>query len=485
MGRLRSILPALLLVSLLGGLWSPGISAAEPEPDFVPDQVLIQYHEGADAAQQGQVRGRARATQVQALRRQANGQALLELAALPRGASVQGAVAALQADPAVAFAEPNWIYTHGPVTTTTVPGDRGFNNNDLWGMYGNTMVSGCTVVNGCTNLYGSRAADAWAANATGSANVYIGVIDEGIRWDHPDLNDNVWTNPGETGRDARGKDKATNRVDDDGNGYVDDVRGWDFVNRDNSIYDGGLVYGDRKREADNHGTHVAGTIGAEANNFDFNDGETCTQAAADRGTDSNKCGGLTGVNHNVTMISGKFLGPRGGTLSNAVLAVDYMTNLKTRQVNPVNIVALNNSWGGGGYSQALHDAIIRAANAEILFIAAAGNGGSDGLGDDNDGQPSYPSAYNTTESTTTQAEAGYDSVIAVAAIDSKGALASFSNYGAATVDQMPTPGRRPSTRRTSRVRVQCRRRASGRRCCSPAPTPLPRRSIARRSPMVG
>ena len=398
--------------------------------------MLIQYREGTDAAQQGRARGRARAVPQEALRRQANGLARLELVALPRSTSVQGAIAALQGDPDVEFAEPNWIYTHPPVMANAVPTDRGMTNGGQWGMYGATWKGPCDLDKKCTNEFGSRAADAWGQDpsVTGSRDVYVGVIDEGIRWDHPDLNDNIWLNPGESGVDPiTKKNRATNRVDDDGNGYVDDVRGWDFVNRDNSIYDGSLVYGDRKREADNHGTHVAGTIGAEADNFDFNDGGKCP-ANPTIGRPENKCGGLTGVNHKVGMISGKFLGSRGGTTSNAVLAVDYMTNLKTRQVNPVNIVALNNSWGGGGYSQALHDAIIRAANAEILFIVAAGNAKSN-----NDINLSYPSAYDTTTSTTTQAAASYDSVIAVAAIDSGGGLASFSNYGAKTVD-LGAPG---------------------------------------------
>ena len=112
-------------------------------------------------------------------------------------------------------------------------------------------------------------------------------------------------------------------------------------------------------------------------------------------------------------------------------AVDYFTDLKTR--HGLNIVATNNSWGGGGFSQALLDAITRAAKQSILFIAAAGNGGSDGIGDNNDSVASYPSGYDTTVG------AGYDAVIAVAAIDKLGARAGFSNYGATTVD-LGAPG---------------------------------------------
>ncbi len=183
------------------------------------------------------------------------------------------------------------------------------------------------------------------------------------------------------------------QVDNDGNGYVDDIHGWDFANNDETIYDGG-----NRGSLDDHGTHVSGTIGAKANN----------------GT------GVVGVNWNVTLISGKFLGRNGGSSADAVKAVDYFTNLKTSK--GLNIVATNNSWGGGGYSQALYDAINRANAANILFIAAAGNSGTD-----NDVTASYPSNYDL------------PNVIAVAAIDKFGALASFSQYGKTTVD-LGAPG---------------------------------------------
>jgi len=130
------------------------------------------------------------------------------------------------------------------------------------------------------------------------------------------------------------------------------------------------------------------------------------------------------------MIPVKFLGRRGGTTANAVKAVDYLTDLKTR--HGLNIVATNNSWGGGGFSQALLSAINRGGDAGILFIAAAGNGGNDGVGDNNDATASYPSNY------VCQSASG-DCVIAVAAITSSGARASFSNYGANTVD-LGAPG---------------------------------------------
>ena len=272
--------------------------------------------------------------------------------------------------PQVRYAEPNFIYQHALASNDTY-----FTNGSLWGMYGNASSP--------ANAYGSQAAEAWAAGHTGSASVAVGVIDEGIQYAHPDLDGQVWTNPYD----------PQNGIDDDKNGYVDDIHGWDFDSNNNSIYDGG-----RSGTLDDHGTHVSGTIGAKGGN----------------------AAGVAGVNWKVTIISCKFLGANGGNAANAVKAVDYLTDLKTR--HSIRIVASNNSWGGGGYSQAMADAISRANTGNILFIAAAGNGGNDGAGDNNDQVANYPSNYTS------------PNVIAVAAIDRTGKLASFSNYGATTVD---------------------------------------------------
>ncbi|HKQ39262.1 MAG TPA: S8 family serine peptidase, partial [Verrucomicrobiae bacterium] len=160
---------------------------------------------------------------------------------------------------------------------------------------------------------------------------------------------------------------------------------------------------------DNHGTHVAGTIAAAGGNAK----------------------GVVGVNWNATIISTKFLGAGGGYTSDAIDAIDYYVDLKKR--HGLNIVALNNSWGGGGYSQALHDAILRAAKAGIIFVAAAGNGDANGVGLNNDSIANYPSNYDTSRGTSTESSAGYNAVLAVAAIDRNGALAGFSNFGLRTV----------------------------------------------------
>lgn len=358
---------------------APSTEAAAPSApvtaagQYVPGELIVQLSGSLGAQGLGALEARLG---VQSLEQLAvvNGAALLRTQ-ITDGKTVEAKIAELKASGAVRFAEPNWIYEHQATAS-----DTQFTNGTLWGMYGDASTP--------ANAFGSQAAEAWARGSVGSDTVYVGIIDEGYQFDHPDLRGNAWLNP---------YDPVDGR-DNDGNGYVDDTRGWDFANGDNTVYDGGT-----RGSLDAHGTHVAGTIGGTAND-----------------------GGVVGVNHNVTMISGKFLGRRGGNTADAIKATDYFTDLKSR--HGLNIVATNNSWGGGGYSQALYEAIVRGAKANILFIAAAGNSGTD-----NDTTASYPSNYDTT------ADAGYDAVIAVAAIDKTGALASFSQYGKTQVD-LGAPG---------------------------------------------
>jgi subtilisin family serine protease len=238
-------------------------------------------------------------------------------------------------------------------------------------MYGDTSSP--------ANQFGSQAAEAWANGKIGSNTVYIGIIDEGYMYTHEDLAANAGTNTGEI---------PNNGVDDDRNGLIDDVYGWDFDGNNNTVFDG---------VDDDHGTHVAGTIGGVGGNGK----------------------GVAGVVWNVKLMSAKFLGNTGGTTVNAIKAVDYFTDLKQRGIN---IVATNNSWGGGGFSQGLYDAIERANLQGILFAAAAGNATNN-----NDTTPSYPASYLNSN------------IIAVASITNTGALSSFSNWGANSVD-LGAPG---------------------------------------------
>lgn len=334
--------------------------------EFVTDEVIVKFTEGTEEDTKRKAFDRVGGSVFEDIYTRAMARAgrTEGIKVVKINKNVADAIKELESMPGVEYAEPNYVYKHMAIAT-----DPYFTNGSLWGMYGAGTIP--------ANQYGSNAAAAWAAGNTGSAGVYVGIIDEGVQFTHTDLNGQVWTNPYD----------LADGVDNDGNGYKDDIRGWDFAGNNNSIYDGG-----NRGSADDHGTHVAGTIGGKANTT-----------------------GVVGVNWNVTLISAKFLGSNGGTTANAVKAVDYLTNLKNSK--GLNIVASNNSWGGGGFSQALFDAISRANTANIMFIAAAGNSGTD-----NDVTASYPANYNL------------PNVISVAAIDKLGALASFSQFGAATVD---------------------------------------------------
>ena len=355
---------AFLTAPALAGPPTMGNRNEARDAAHMPQEVLVQFRPGVGESQKLSVRGRVGAmleeVVVQGAARSDRG-GDLELLKLPPGISIAAAAREMGNDPAVEFVEPNWVYFH-----TATSDDPYYTSGSLWGMYGDATSP--------TNQYGSQAGEAWAANHTGSNSVHIGIIDEGVMHSHEDLAANIWINPFD----------PVDGIDNDGNGYVDDKWGWDFDGNDNSTFDG---------SQDDHGTHVAGTTGAKGGNGK----------------------GVAGVTWNVKLITAKFLGRNGGTTANAIKSVDYMTGLKAR--HGLDIVATNNSWGGGGFSQGLYDAIERANAANILFIAAAGNDSKD-----IDASPSYPASYTNAN------------IIVVASITSSGALSSFSNYGATSVD---------------------------------------------------
>lgn len=254
------------------------------------------------------------------------------------------------------------------VSIALTPNDPKY--SELWGMNNTGQTAGTPDAD-------IDAPEAWDL-ATGSSDVIIAVIDTGVDYNHPDLSPNMWHNPGET---------AGNGIDDDNNGYVDDIYGMDGCNNDANPMDDHY-----------HGTHCAGTIGAKGN-----DGY-----------------GVVGVCWNVKIMALKFLNASGsGSTSDAVECMNYMIDQKQRGRN---IVAASNSWGGSGADQSLADAINTAGNLGILFIAAAGNNSSN-----NDATPYYPACYNS------------NFIIAVAATDHNDNLASFSNWGASTVE-LSAPG---------------------------------------------
>jgi subtilisin family serine protease len=345
------------------------LSALERTP-HVPNQVLVQFRYGVVDEAKESLRGRIQAQAedvVVSQDRRSDFKGDLELWNLPPGLGIARAVRELEQDPAVEFAEPNWIYQHQAISIN----DPYYTNNSLWGMYGDSTSP--------SNSYGSQAGEAWV-NRTDCSNVYVGVIDEGMMFNHEDLAGNVWTNPLD----------PVDGIDNDGNGYIDDIHGWDFAGNNNSVYDG---------SGDDHGTHVSGTIAARGGNGK----------------------GVAGVCWGgIKLISAKFLGNSGGTTANAIKAVNYITDLKAR--HSLNIVATNNSWGGGGYSTGLYNAITSAGTANILFVAAAGNSGVN-----IDSSPQYPASYDNAN------------IISVAAIDKYGSLASWSNYGSTRVD-LGAPG---------------------------------------------
>ncbi len=333
-------------------------SLRNPAREHAAGQMLVQFRRGVADVDKIAALGRINATLVDDVvmtHQRSDGKGDLHLVRLPFGLDVAAAMRGLQNDATVEFAEPNWIYRHRQSRTT--PTTR------------TARCGACTATPRPPTSTARRRPRPGPRARRIAASVYVGIIDEGYMYTHEDLAANAWTNPGEI---------AGNGIDDDGNGYVDDVHGWDFDGNNNTVFDG---------VNDDHGTHVAGTIGATGGN----------------GT------GVAGVCWSVKLISAKFLGSNGGTTANAIKAVDYLTDLKTR--HGLNFVATNNSWGGGGFSQALKDAIDRAGTADILFVAAAGNGGRDGVGDNNDTTPNYPSSYANAN------------IIAVAAITSTGAKA--------------------------------------------------------------
>lgn len=360
-GFLLFCLGGLPLVVHAGGNLPAVRQSLQAGRPHVANELLVQFRPEASASSQRLVLGRFGAERLESL--QARGDGRGELLRVRLGGQLRLSAALLQrisADSSVEFVEPNWIYQH-----QASPDDPYLNN--LWGMQG--------AATSPANANGSGALALWNAGLRCDSQVVVGIVDEGLMTGHPDLQANVWVNPGEYGKTAG--------VDDDGNGYVDDIHGWDFNGKDASVYDGA---------ADDHGSHVAGTVAA---------------------TIDNRLG-VFGLCPAAKLISAKFLGPRGGTTANAVKAVNYLTDLKQR--HGLRLVASNNSWGGGGYSQALADAISAAGAADILFVAAAGNAGQD-----IDTAPSYPASYPLAN------------LLAVAAIDKSGARASFSNWGSKTV----------------------------------------------------
>lgn len=336
--------------------------AASAKPEFVPGQVLVRFR--GDSEMKALTAGKKAPLTLQvddgrsivAAVERFGGSEIVEGLRLIRvpAEDTMRAVDSLNARSDVEFAEPDYVWRK-----SATPNDPSFGS-----LYGMQRIS---------------APGAWD-RTTGNRSVVVAVLDGGVDLGHEDLSANAWINAGETANDG---------VDNDHNGFIDDINGWDFHHNDKTVFDG--------EDGDDHGTHVSGTIGATGNN----------------GT------GVSGVNWQVSIMSVKVLGPQGGSVSSIVSGYNYVRKLREQGVN---VRVTNNSYGGPGLSQTALLAIQELNNAGILFVASAGNEGKD-----NFNFPDYPSGYNL------------PNVLSVASTDSADNLSGFSNFGSRVVT-MAAPG---------------------------------------------
>lgn len=343
----------------------------EPESAFVRGQVLVAFEPGATAGDRRRVLADIRGRSIRTI---PGGTEVVEVRA---ATTVDRARRILARSPHVAFAEPNFIYR-----AALRPNDPLF--TEQWALENPDAVG---LERGGADIDASAAWDA----TTGDPAATVAVIDTGVAYDHPDLDDNIWSNPLEAA--------GASGVDDDRNGHVDDVRGWDWVDDDPDPLD-----------EQGHGTHVAGTIGAEGNNRS----------------------GTTGVTWDVSIMPLRVLNASGsGSAADVAAALTYAARAGASVVNA--------SLSGPGRSQALESAITAAPNT--LFVVAAGNEAAN-----NDTTPSYPCNY------------PQPNVLCVAATGRDDRLASFSNHGATSVD-IAAPGTRilstvPAVKRVFAERFQ-------------------------------
>jgi subtilisin family serine protease len=353
------------------------LSGSESQPaQYVPGELIVKFRDAASAAT---IEAAHSAAGGRTIKTFLPGQSRLHHLKLNPGVVVEDAVSQYQQSPAVEYAEPNYLYQ-----VAMIPNDTKFTS--LWGLHNTGQT-----VNGTVGTIGVDidAPQAWDLT-TGNPNVIIGVVDTGIAYDHPDLAQNMWINSGEIPNDG---------IDNDANGFIDDVNGYDFVNGDSDPMDAPFSPGGNP----GHGTHVAGTIAA----------------AGDNGL------GITGVMHTAKLMALKAGDVNGSFPLTAILQAEDYARLKGAR-------AINASFGrsSGPCSQSEYAMLSALNTAGIMFLVAAGNDSVN-----SDATPSYPAQY----SVATTCGPGLPNVIAVAAVDQNGERASFSNFGATSV-QIAAPG---------------------------------------------
>ena len=344
---------------------------------YVPGEVIVKFLDSASKATVAAAGG-------QMIKSFAGGEERVQHLKLNKGENVEDALERYRHSPAIEYAEPNYIHQ-----LAAIPNDTKFSS--LWGLHNTGQNVNETVGVADVDI---DAPEAWDIT-TGSSNVIIAVIDSGIAYDHPDLAANMWRNPGEIPNDG---------IDNDGNGLVDDVFGYDFRSDDSEPMDPIDLTADNTGGNRGHGTHVAGTIGAVGNNSS----------------------GVTGVMHTVKLMALKAGGVDSGLPSSAIVeAINYAVRKGARAINA-------SFTRRGECSQLEYDALRAANSAGVMVLAAAGNGGSD---NDSPSTRQFPSGY----SVATSCGPALPNVISVAAITQTGPIASFSNFGATSV-QIAAPG---------------------------------------------
>jgi subtilisin family serine protease len=374
-----------------GGMTTLSRDARHPTK-YVPGEVLVKFRDEASSSGIQSLNVVAGAKEIKVLSVNAR---MIHQYKLESALSVEEAVLKYRSNPAVEYAEPNYLYR-----LQTIPSDAQFGT--LWGLHNTGQAVNGTAGKADADI---DAPEAWDIS-TGSPNVIVAVIDSGIAYDHPDLAPNIWTSPREI---------AGNGVDDDGNGLVDDVHGWDFHMNDSDPMDPvDLNPGGNP----GHGTHVAGIIAGAGNN----------------GT------GVTGV-----MWTAKLMALKAGGVDRSLSTTAIVSAIEYAAANGARVI--NASFIGPECSLALYDTVSAANAAGVLFVAAAGNDGSD-----NDNVPSFPANFSAPSACSGQQKAALANVIAVAATDENDQLASFSNFGSTAV-QVAAPGVSiNSTKPTSNVK---------------------------------